>query len=130
MFDNFVYELLTHHRDLSSNSTHGRAQLDFRESPQDIENLRQCFLLAARGFLTFGARRVFLPMLRPPKIERESDLKQIEKMKYGIKYLPAPFPTRRDPNCPDRRRPRMCSAKIASASDQALSPGAPRRKAE
>jgi len=58
----------------------GRAQLDFHESRQDIENLRQCFLLAARGFLAVGARRVFLPMLRPPKIERESDLIQIEKV--------------------------------------------------
>jgi choline dehydrogenase-like flavoprotein len=65
----------------------GRAQLDFHESRQDIENLRQCFLLAARGFLAVGARRVFLPMLRPPKIERESDLKQIEKMKFGYDDL-------------------------------------------
>jgi long-chain-alcohol oxidase len=65
----------------------GRAQLDFRESRQDIENLRQCFLLAARGFLAVGARRVFLPMLRPPKIERESDLKQVEKMKFGYDDL-------------------------------------------
>ncbi len=65
----------------------GRAQLDFRESRQDIENLRQCFLLAARGFLAVGARRVFLPMLRPPKIERESDLKQVETMKFGYDDL-------------------------------------------
>ncbi|HEY9436677.1 MAG TPA: GMC family oxidoreductase [Blastocatellia bacterium] len=65
----------------------GRAQLDFRESQQDIENLRQCFLLAARGFLAVGARRIFLPMLRPPKIERESDLKQVEKMKFGYDDL-------------------------------------------
>lgn len=65
----------------------GRAQLDFHESRKDIENLRQCFLLAARGFLAVGARRVFLPMLRPPKIERESDLKQIEKMKFGYDDL-------------------------------------------
>jgi choline dehydrogenase-like flavoprotein len=65
----------------------GRAQLDFRESRQDIENLRQCLLLAARGFLAVGARRVFLPMLRPPKIERESDLKQVEKMKFGYDDL-------------------------------------------
>ena len=65
----------------------GRAQLDFRESRQDIENLRQCFLLAARGFLAVGARRVFLPMLRPPKIERESDLKQVEKMKFSYDDL-------------------------------------------
>src|SRR5262245_17989129 len=64
-----------------------RSHLDFSESRQDIENLRQCFLLAARGFLAVGARRVFLPMLRPPKIERESDLKQIEKMKFGYDDL-------------------------------------------
>src|SRR5262245_60323921 len=65
----------------------GRAQLDFRESQQDIENLRQCFLLAARGFLAVGARRVFLPLLRPPRIEREADLKQIEKLKFGYDDL-------------------------------------------
>ena len=35
-------------------------------------------------FLAVGARRVFLPMLRPPKIERESDLKQVEKVNYSI----------------------------------------------
>jgi hypothetical protein len=65
----------------------GRAQLDFHESRRDVENLRQCFLLAVRGFLAVGARRVFLPMLRPPKIERESDLKQIEMMKFGYDDL-------------------------------------------
>jgi len=65
----------------------GRPQLDFRESRADIENLRQCFLLAACGFLATGARRVFLPMLRPPKIEREADLKQIERMEFGYDDL-------------------------------------------
>jgi long-chain-alcohol oxidase len=65
----------------------GRAKLDFRESRQDIENLRQCFLLAARGFLAVGARRVFLPLLRPPKIESEADLMQIEKLKFGYDNL-------------------------------------------
>jgi choline dehydrogenase-like flavoprotein len=65
----------------------GRAQLDFRESRQDIEKLRQCFLLAAKGFLAVGARRIFLPLLRPPKIERESDLNQIEKLKFGYDNL-------------------------------------------
>jgi choline dehydrogenase-like flavoprotein len=65
----------------------GRAQLDFRESRADIENLRQCFLLAARGLLAVGARRVFLPLLRPPRIEREADLKQIERLKFGYDDL-------------------------------------------
>jgi choline dehydrogenase len=65
----------------------GRAQLDFRESRADLENLRQCFLLAARGMLATGARRVFLPLLRPPRIEREVDLKQIAKLKFGYDDL-------------------------------------------
>ena len=65
----------------------GKAQLDFRESRADIENLRQCFLLAARGMLATGARRVFLPLLRPPRIEREADLKQIERLKFGYEDL-------------------------------------------
>ncbi len=65
----------------------GRAQLDFHESRLDIENLRQCFLKAARSFLAVGARRVFLPMLRPPKIEAESDLKKIERMNFGYDDL-------------------------------------------
>lgn len=65
----------------------GRAQLDFRESERDIENLRRCFLLAAKGFLAVGARQVFLPCLRPPKIEKEADLKKIETMKFGYDDL-------------------------------------------
>jgi choline dehydrogenase-like flavoprotein len=65
----------------------GTARLDFRESRTDIDSLRQCFLLAARAFLAVGARRVFLPMLRPPDIEREADLKQIEKMEFGYDDL-------------------------------------------
>jgi choline dehydrogenase-like flavoprotein len=65
----------------------GRPQLDFRESRQDLDNLRQCFLMAAKGFLSVGARRVFLPMLRPPKIEVESDLQKIEKMDFGYDDL-------------------------------------------
>lgn len=65
----------------------GRAQLDFRESRADLENLRQCFLLAARGMLATGARRVFLPLLRPPRIERAADLKQIERLKFGYDDL-------------------------------------------
>ena len=65
----------------------GRAQLDFRESPSDIENLRRCFLAAARGFLAVGARRVFLPLLDPPAIEREADLAKIESMRFGYDNL-------------------------------------------
>ncbi|MBA3240926.1 MAG: GMC family oxidoreductase, partial [Acidobacteria bacterium] len=65
----------------------GRAQLEFRESERDIENLRKCLVTAARGFLAVGARRVFLPLLRPPKIESEADLKQIEKLKFGYDDL-------------------------------------------
>ncbi len=65
----------------------GRPQLDFHESRADIENLRQCFLLAARGMLAVGARRIFLPMLRPPRIEREADLKKVEMMKFGYDDL-------------------------------------------
>ena len=65
----------------------GRAQLDFRESGQDIENLRQCFLLAARGMLAVGARRVFLPLLKPPRIEQEADLNQVEKLRFGYDDL-------------------------------------------
>ncbi|HEX4945238.1 MAG TPA: GMC family oxidoreductase [Blastocatellia bacterium] len=65
----------------------GRPQLDFRESRADIEHLRQCFLLAAQSMLAAGARRVFLPLLRPPQIERASDLRQIEKLKFGYDDL-------------------------------------------
>lgn len=65
----------------------GKAQLDFRESRADIENLRQCFLLAARSLLATGARRVFLPLLRPPRIEGTRDLAQIEKLKFGYNDL-------------------------------------------
>jgi choline dehydrogenase-like flavoprotein len=49
--------------------------------------LRKCLLAAARGFLAVGARRVFLPFLRPPKIESESDLKALEKLKFGYDDL-------------------------------------------
>ncbi|HYE14492.1 MAG TPA: GMC family oxidoreductase [Pyrinomonadaceae bacterium] len=65
----------------------GKPQLDFRESERDIESLRTCFLTAARGFLAVGARRVFLPLLRPPKIEREADLKQLERLKFAYDDL-------------------------------------------
>ncbi|MEW6736852.1 MAG: GMC family oxidoreductase [Acidobacteriota bacterium] len=65
----------------------GKARLDYKESRADIESMRNCFLLAARGFLDVGARRVFLPMLRPPKIETKADLKIIEKMKFEYEDL-------------------------------------------
>jgi choline dehydrogenase-like flavoprotein len=65
----------------------GRAQLDFEESKSDIESFRKCFLAAAQGFLAVGARRVFLPLLRPPVIEKPSDLKKIERMKFTYNDL-------------------------------------------
>jgi choline dehydrogenase-like flavoprotein len=60
----------------------GQARLDFRESRSDLESLRQAFVHAARGFLAVGARRVFLPLLRPPVIERIADLTRIERLKF------------------------------------------------
>src|ERR1051326_6013733 len=80
----------------------GRAQLDFEESSHDIESFRRCnimaafhdiesfrrcFWIAARGLRAVGARRVFLPLLRPPVIEKPSDLEQIEKMKFTYNDL-------------------------------------------
>ena len=65
----------------------GRAQLDFKESARDIESFRQCFLIAAKGLLLVGARRVFLPLLRPPLIEKLSDLKKIESLKFTYNDL-------------------------------------------
>jgi choline dehydrogenase-like flavoprotein len=64
-----------------------RAQLDFRESSEDIESFRRCFLLAAEAFLKVGARRVFLPLLRPPLIEKKDDLKKIENLKFTYNDL-------------------------------------------
>ena len=65
----------------------GRAQLDFEESKRDIESFRRCFSLAARGLLAVGARRVFLPLLRPPVIEKPSDIEKIEKLKFTYNDL-------------------------------------------
>jgi choline dehydrogenase-like flavoprotein len=65
----------------------GRPRLDFRESRSDRESLRRCFLDAAQALLAVGARRVFLPMLRPPRIERESDLREIERIKMSYDRL-------------------------------------------
>ncbi|MCA1632994.1 MAG: GMC family oxidoreductase [Acidobacteria bacterium] len=65
----------------------GQPQLEFRESERDLENMRKCMATAARGFLAVGARRVFLPLLRPPKIESEADLKQLERLKFGYDDL-------------------------------------------
>jgi len=65
----------------------GRAQLDFEESKHDIESFRRCFLMAAKGLLAVGARRVFLPLLRPPVIEKPSDLGKIEKLKFTYNDL-------------------------------------------
>jgi choline dehydrogenase-like flavoprotein len=65
----------------------GRAQLDFQESKHDIESFRRCFVEAARGLLAVGARRVFLPLLRPPLVEKPSDLERIEKLKFTYNDL-------------------------------------------
>jgi hypothetical protein len=65
----------------------GRAQLDFQESKRDIESFRRCFLEAAKGLMAVGARRVFLPLLRPPLIEKPSDLERIEKLKFTYNDL-------------------------------------------
>lgn len=65
----------------------GRAQLNFEESAHDIESFRKCFLLAAKGLLDVGARRVFLPLLRPPVIEKPADLNKIEKLKFTYNDL-------------------------------------------
>ncbi|HVG38716.1 MAG TPA: GMC oxidoreductase, partial [Pyrinomonadaceae bacterium] len=65
----------------------GRAQLDFRESRRDIESFRHCFLLAARAFLAVGARRVFLPLLRPPVIQGMNDLKKLESLDFTYNDL-------------------------------------------
>jgi choline dehydrogenase-like flavoprotein len=65
----------------------GRAQLNFEESKHDIESFRRCFALAARGLLAVGARRVFLPLLRPPVIEKPSDLEKIENLKFTYNDL-------------------------------------------
>jgi choline dehydrogenase-like flavoprotein len=55
-------------------------ELEFRESPRDVESVRRCFKDAARAFLSVGARRVFLPMLDPPRIEREADVQAIDRL--------------------------------------------------
>ncbi|MGH9971387.1 MAG: GMC family oxidoreductase [Pyrinomonadaceae bacterium] len=61
--------------------------MEFQESEHDIESFRKCFLHAARGFLAVGARRVFLPLLRPPVIEKVADLQKIESMKFTYNDL-------------------------------------------
>ena len=52
----------------------GRATLDFRESRRDAEILRDSLATAAQGFLGAGARRVFLPLLAPPRVTRASEV--------------------------------------------------------
>jgi choline dehydrogenase-like flavoprotein len=60
----------------------GQALLDFRESNHDIDSFRQCFMAAAQAFLAVGARRVFLPLLRPPVIEKTEDLEKIRRLTF------------------------------------------------
>ena len=54
-------------------------QLEFQESRDDVEAVRQCFRDASRALLAVGARRVFLPMLQPPRIEREADVRELDR---------------------------------------------------
>lgn len=65
----------------------GQAKLNFEESKHDIESFRRCFSIAAKGLLAVGARRVFLPLLRSPVIEKVSDLERIEKLKFSYNDL-------------------------------------------
>jgi choline dehydrogenase-like flavoprotein len=65
----------------------GSAKLNFEESKHDIEAFRRCFSFAAKGLLAVGARRVFLPLLRPPVIEKPSDLEKIENLKFTYNDL-------------------------------------------
>jgi hypothetical protein len=64
-----------------------RPQLDFHESRRDVEALRQCFIDASRAFLAVGARRVLLPMLDPPRIEREADVRVLERLPLSYDRL-------------------------------------------
>jgi choline dehydrogenase-like flavoprotein len=64
-----------------------RPQLEFRESRRDLDSVRRCFRDAARGFLAVGARRVFLPMLDPPRIEREADLVALDRLDLSYDRL-------------------------------------------
>ena len=65
----------------------GRPQLNFEESKRDIEAFRKSFLVASEALLAVGARRVFLPLLRPPTIETSRDLQKIEKLKFTYNDL-------------------------------------------
>lgn len=65
----------------------GRAELNFEESKHDIESFRRCFSLAAKGLLAVGARRVFLPLLRPRVIEKPADLAKIDNLKFTYNDL-------------------------------------------
>lgn len=65
----------------------GRPELHFRESAEDITALRNCFLHACKGLLAVGARRVFLPLLRPLTIETQTDLAKIERLRFDYDDL-------------------------------------------
>lgn len=62
-------------------------QLEFRESKRDVETVWRCFRDAARAFLAIGARQVLLPMLDPPRIERESDLRALDRLNMSYDRL-------------------------------------------
>jgi choline dehydrogenase-like flavoprotein len=61
----------------------GRATLDFRESRRDADILRDSLVHAALGFLAIGARQVFLPLLRPPRISAVQDVQAFARRRLG-----------------------------------------------
>ena len=65
----------------------GRPRLDFRESRADVESIRCCLIDASRALLAVGARRVFLPMLRPPRVESHADLRAIARLDMSYDRL-------------------------------------------
>ena len=62
-------------------------ELDFEESCADIDAVRRCFVDASRALLAVGARRVFLPMLQPPRLEHPDEVNTIERMPMSYDRL-------------------------------------------
>ena len=61
----------------------GHARLDFHESRRDTEILRDSLVHAAKGFISVGARRVFLPSLAPPQITTVQDVDAFARRPLG-----------------------------------------------
>lgn len=61
----------------------GHARLDFHESRRDTEILRDSLVHAAKGFVSVGARRVFLPSLVPPQITNVQDVEAFARRPLG-----------------------------------------------